>query len=471
MGTLLAIAHQIEKSTHEHFEDVYAAIDLAYELPPNSNKITMTTMMSDMDLMLDDAVEEVETDRMKRLSELKQKLEDYCKEAAVLGFNSSSYDINLIRHYPFQALIKHQEQPKFTVKKSSRYSCIKSEHLKFMDVLQFMAPGYNLKAFFKAFDTTDQKLGFPYEYLRDPQELEERQLPPYKSFFSTVKGCNILDEAFQTYQKLIHERKTSAQALKVLALEDVPKPGPENYQWLQQVWQEEHWSKLTDYLQWYNDPDVTLMIEAIQKINTFYQQKGIDFLHQDISLPGVAIRYCFNSIHNPSIQFHSFNHQNEEIYKIIKDSIVGSPSIIFNHYNEVNVTNIHSDPSKPCKSNLGYDANTLYFYSIRQPMPTGYPIICHAEKQFKPEKIYCAGECADWLNWLSHSQGTKIQHGLITGERRIGKYKVNGYCKATKTIYAFHGCWWHMHGGIDWNKYDGRKHPQRGANHGTSSRI
>ena len=67
-------------------------------------------------MMRDDDVEEVETDRMKTLSELKQKLVDYCKELAILGFNSSNYDINLIRQYLFQALIEHQEQPKLTVK-------------------------------------------------------------------------------------------------------------------------------------------------------------------------------------------------------------------------------------------------------------------------------------------------------------------------------------------------------------------
>ena len=460
VGTLLAIARQKEQSTHERFEDVYAAIDLAYEFSAQQQQNNDDNDDDDMDLMLDDDTEEVETDRMKKLSELKQKLEDYCKELAVLGFNSSSYDINLLYRYLFQALIEHQEQPKFTVKKSSRYPCIKSEHLKFMDVLQFMAPGYNLKAFFKAFDTTEQKAWFPYEYPRDPQQLEEKQLPPYESFYSTVKGCNVLDEEFQTHQKLLYEEKTSGQALKVLALEDVPKPGPENYQWLQQVWQEEHWSTLTDYLQWYNCLDVTPMIEAIEKMNTFYQQKGIDLLHQAISLPGVAIRYCFNSIPDPSIEFHHFNHQNKEIYKMIKDSIVGGPSIIFNRYHEVNVTNIHNDLSKPCKSIVGYDASALYLYSIGQPMPTGYPIIRRAEKQFKAEKPYFAGECADWPNWLSHSQGTKIQHGLTTGERRIGKYKVDRYCEATKTIYEFRGCWWHMHGCIDRNKYDDRKHAQ-----------
>ena len=225
---------------------------------------------------------------------------------------------------------------------------------------------------------------------------------------------------------------------------------------MQQVWQEEHWSTLADYLQWYKDLDITPMIEAIEKMNTFYQQKGIDFLHQAISLPGVAMRYCFNSIHDPSIEFHHFNHQNKEIYKMVKDSIVGGPSIIFNRYHEVDVTNIRNDPSKPCKSIVGFDANIS---AVLDNQCLHYPIIRHAEKQFKPEKPYFAGECADWLNWLSHSQGTKIQHGLTTGERRIGKYKVDGYCEATKTIYEFHSCWWHIHGCIDWNKYDDRKHP------------
>ena len=76
-----------------------------------------------------------------------------------------------------------------------------------MYVLQFMAPGYHLKAFFKAFDTTGQKAWFPYDYLRDLQWLKETQLPPYKSFYSTIKGYNLLYEEFQTYQKLLCEGK------------------------------------------------------------------------------------------------------------------------------------------------------------------------------------------------------------------------------------------------------------------------
>ena len=78
---------------------------------------------------------------MKSLESLFGKFEGYCKELAVFGFNSTGYDIS--------KLCEHGEQPTFTVKKAGKYPCIKTEHLKFMDILQFLAPGYNLKFFSK----------------------------------------------------------------------------------------------------------------------------------------------------------------------------------------------------------------------------------------------------------------------------------------------------------------------------------
>ena len=79
------------KSTLECFEDVVTAIGLAYELYSQQQQ---NNDNHDMDLMLGDDIEEVETDLMKQLSELQQKLEDCCKELAILGFNSLSYNIN-----------------------------------------------------------------------------------------------------------------------------------------------------------------------------------------------------------------------------------------------------------------------------------------------------------------------------------------------------------------------------------------
>ena len=76
---------------------------------------------------------------MKSLENFYGKFEGYCKELAVFGFNSAGYDIKLIKKYLFKELCEHGEQPNFTVKKAGKYPCIKTEHLKFMDILQFFA--------------------------------------------------------------------------------------------------------------------------------------------------------------------------------------------------------------------------------------------------------------------------------------------------------------------------------------------
>ena len=59
--TLLSISSQKEQSTLERFENVFAAIDLAYELSVQQQQ-NNDDRNDDMSLMLDDHIEEVETD-------------------------------------------------------------------------------------------------------------------------------------------------------------------------------------------------------------------------------------------------------------------------------------------------------------------------------------------------------------------------------------------------------------------------
>ena len=75
---------------------------------------------------------------MKSLESLFGKFDGYCKELAVFGFNSAGYHIKLIKKYLLKELCEHGEQPDFTVKKSGKYPCIKTKHLKFMDILQLL---------------------------------------------------------------------------------------------------------------------------------------------------------------------------------------------------------------------------------------------------------------------------------------------------------------------------------------------
>ena len=248
-----------------------------------------------------------------------------------------------------------------------------------------------------------------------------------------------------SFQKLVDRGKSEQEALQILRLTSKPKTRLENYQWLHQLWDENQWSTFADFLKWYNDLDVTPMIQAIENMNEFYKQKHIDFMHQAISLPGVAMRVCFNSITDPSTEFHLFNPKNKDIYQLFKQNIVGGPSIIFNRYHEAGKTFIRNNPNKPCQKIIGYDANALYLWAIGQKLGVGFPLVRREENNFRREFPQFATGCRDWIDWLIHERNIKIESAFHGGEKKIGNYKVDGFCSDLNTIFEFYGDYWHAH--------------------------
>ena len=89
----------------------------------------------------------VTSEGMKKVDKLYKRFEAYCKELVVFGFNSSGYDIKLIKKFLFKELCEHGQQPTFTVKKSGKYPCMKTEHLKFLDVFTISCPRIQSQVF------------------------------------------------------------------------------------------------------------------------------------------------------------------------------------------------------------------------------------------------------------------------------------------------------------------------------------
>jgi len=64
--------------------------------------------------------------------------------------------------------------------------------------------------------------------------------------------------------------------------------------------------------------------------------------------------------------------------------------------------------------------------------------ICNKSKKSSKQQI-------DWLNFIEKMNNICIQHSENEKEYSIPetKYKADGYCKETNTIYEFHGDFWH----------------------------
>ena len=75
--------------------------------------------------------------------------------------------------------------------------CLKTPHLRFLDVTNFLAPGFSYDKFLKAYECPQTKGFFHYEWLDTLEKLEHPSLPPHEAVFSTLKNKNISGEDYQ----------------------------------------------------------------------------------------------------------------------------------------------------------------------------------------------------------------------------------------------------------------------------------
>ena len=350
----------------------------------------------------------------KVLSQLEEKLNAYIQELPVLGFNSGKYDLNASKEFLFSYLIKHQPI-KFTVKRNNNHMCIKTDSLKFLDISNYLAPGFSYDQFLKAYECEQTKGFFPYQWVDKLHKLEETSLPPHAAFYSSLKNANITGE---------------------------------EYRYCQQVWEDNEMSTFKDFLVWYNNLDVVPFLEAVEKMSQFWQERKIDMFKDGISVPGLTLKYLFSFLGNQTY-FSLFDQAKSDLYHLIKDNNTGGPSIIFHRYPEADKTKIRQaeegEAAKPCERIVGYDANALYLWALMQDMPTGSYTRRLAENEFKPKSS--VRMAIEWLEWVAHQDRIHIRHQLNNTEKRIGdrKLPVDGFNVESQTVYQFQGCYWHGH--------------------------
>ena len=65
----------------------------------------------------------------------------------------------------------------------------------------------------------------------------------------------------------------------------------EDYQLCQRVWEDNDMKTMKEFLTWYNNKDVEPMLEAIDKMFQFNQNRHIDMFKDGISVPGLTLKY------------------------------------------------------------------------------------------------------------------------------------------------------------------------------------
>ena len=138
------------------------------------------------------------------------------------------------------------------IKRANTYLCLKTEKLRFLDISNYLAPGYSHKKFLSAFGCEEQNFYFPYEFVNSIKKLNYPAVPPHECFYSTLQKSNI-----------------SAQ----------------DYDLVVRTWERKGWRTLKDLLRFYNMQDVVPFVEAVLKL----RNAGLIFLKTaslSAALPG-----------------------------------------------------------------------------------------------------------------------------------------------------------------------------------------
>ena len=296
-----------------------------------------------------------------------------------------------------------------------------------MDVCNFLAAETSYAKFLKAYECTQTKGSFPYEWMDDLKKLDDPSLLPHEAFYSKLRGGNITEE---------------------------------EYHHCQAVWEKEGMRTMRDFLIYYQMMDVLPFVQGIEKMKVFWKERDID-MTQCISLPGLAFKFEMSFLEEKNLHLSIFDCS--LLYDLFLNNMVGGPAIIFKRRAEAKETPIR-DTDKICQRVVGYDANALYLWALTQPMPVGlYTHWKPVQNGFKP--TVPIKEADEWLAWVGTTQGVSLRTRLNDSEKRLGdrQLPVDGYDAANNTPYQFMGCYWH---GCPNCKDLHKKHPTRGGTYG-----
>jgi hypothetical protein len=205
--------------------------------------------------------EEEKTQRYieKKTNEKEMKILKKLKQIPVVGFNSGKYDLNLIKEWIIEELLKRTSELAAT-KKGKSYMSLSTEKLNFLDECFYLSAGTNLDGFIRAYQCSSNKAVFPYDWFDNINKLLSKVFPPYEAFYSNLKGKNITKEEYEASHM---------------------------------YWNEKNFQTFKEYLEYYNNQDVIPFLEAIEKQKEFYKCFNLDMFRDGISLPGLAEKIMY----------------------------------------------------------------------------------------------------------------------------------------------------------------------------------
>ncbi len=143
---------------------------------------------------------------------------------------------------------------RYVIKRGTSYSCIATESLKFLDIVNYLAAGVSYDQFLKAYSASTVKSFFCYEWFSNLEQLNCTVFPRYEDFYSTLKRCNTLEPSKYEY---LSEEEMTVVGRAPTKQNPLTRPesiliGEARYIELERMFYDNRWS-FRDFLIYYNN--------------------------------------------------------------------------------------------------------------------------------------------------------------------------------------------------------------------------
>ena len=444
VDALQKLAAKSEKDMRMRFKDVSASLCDKITNVSNAMSSDQTEITGNLALRPPGHSIKFLDKKKNVLLDLQKSLEEYISTLPVFGFNSSRYDLNLIKSYLIPILINEKNLEPHVIKKTNQFISLKFGNVQLLDILNFIGGATTLDSFLKAYEASEKKGFFPYEWFDCPSKLDHKGLPSYNAFFNKLRNHNPLEADFNRFEKLLFSGYSKQDALKEMKIFTPPPTGTENYSYLKKIWSSENMSTFKDYLEWYNNKDVVPTLEALQKMMKFYHERQIDMLKLGYTLPNLANIYLHSST---TAKFYPFTKNDKDLLEKIRSDMVGGPSIVFTREAVVGETKIRFTDNL-CRTIIGIDASQLYPFSMCQEMPTGLYTRWEMDAELKKFKPLQNRRRRFENMVMDHFRNTRpectIESIYTTGKQhKIENFNVDGFCGHCDTVFEAMGCFYH----------------------------
>ena len=291
-------------------------------------------------IIQEDAEERYLPSDLEDLPKKQQNLiKQWCGQVPVIGFNAGRYDLNLIRKYFISHLGEEQVE---SGEKQGQIMFMKTSKFNFLDVTNYLSPGTSYDKWVKTYGVKQTKSWLPYQWFDSAAKLDYEGLPPYRCWFSKLKNIFVLT--------------------------------PKEYNQCKRVFQEQGIKTFGDWLQYYNNLDVTPFLKHSRKWKRSTPTSTLTSFKDAVSLPGVSMQYVLRRTlrrrNAPELYAPG-----KEAYEMLKAAVVGGPSLVFTRKHVAGKTRIRSHKYKNyaylVKRNSGLWCKLTYPSTMAKEMPCG----------------------------------------------------------------------------------------------------